>query len=77
MKTKKGNNFEDKLIDLQNNMMNFALTLTTNKEEATDKGGNISNEAEMIKVGFWGKGETFIKDRGFGSSERLEGEVNE
>ncbi|MFV0419538.1 MAG: RNA polymerase sigma factor [Dysgonomonas sp.] len=28
--------FEDKLIDLQNNMMNFALTLTSNREEAKD-----------------------------------------
>lgn len=28
--------FEGKLIDLQNNMMNFALTLTSNKEEARD-----------------------------------------
>lgn len=36
MKTKKGNDFEEKLIDLQHNMMNFALTLTTNKEEAKD-----------------------------------------
>mgnify|MGYP000921576039 FL=1 len=28
--------FEDKLIDLQNNMLNFALTLTSNREEAKD-----------------------------------------
>lgn len=28
--------FEDKLISLQNNMMNFALTLTSNREEAKD-----------------------------------------
>jgi len=28
--------FEDKLLDLQNNMMNFALTLTANREEAKD-----------------------------------------
>lgn len=28
--------FEAKLIDLQNNMMNFALTLTSNREEAKD-----------------------------------------
>ncbi len=28
--------FENKLIDLQNNMMNFALTLTSNREEAKD-----------------------------------------
>lgn len=28
--------FESKLIDLQNNMMNFALTLTSNREEAKD-----------------------------------------
>ncbi len=28
--------FEDKLIDLQSNMMNFALTLTSNREEAKD-----------------------------------------
>ncbi len=32
--TNKG--FESKLIDLQNNMMNFALTLTSNREEAKD-----------------------------------------
>jgi RNA polymerase sigma-70 factor (ECF subfamily) len=32
--TQKG--FEDKLIDLQNNMLNFALTLTSNREEAKD-----------------------------------------
>ena len=36
MKTSSLNNFEDKLLDLQNNMMNFALTLTTNREEAKD-----------------------------------------
>ena len=36
MKTIKPNSFEDKLVDLQNNMMNFALTLTTNREEAKD-----------------------------------------
>lgn len=28
--------FEGKLIELQNNMMNFALTLTTNRDEAKD-----------------------------------------
>ncbi|MDR0824194.1 MAG: RNA polymerase sigma factor [Prevotella sp.] len=28
--------FEDKLLDLQNNMLNFALTLTLNKDEAKD-----------------------------------------
>lgn len=28
--------FESKLIELQNNMMNFALTLTTNRDEAKD-----------------------------------------
>lgn len=28
--------FEDKLVDLQSNMLNFALTLTTNREEAKD-----------------------------------------
>ena len=28
--------FENKLMDLQNNMMNFALTLTMNKEDAKD-----------------------------------------
>ena len=28
--------FEDRLIDLQNNMLNFALTLTSNREEAKD-----------------------------------------
>jgi len=27
--------------------------------EASGKGGNISNQAEMIKTGFRGKGETF------------------
>jgi len=36
MKTNNKNNFEDKLVDLQNNMMNFALTLTANREEAKD-----------------------------------------
>lgn len=36
MKTSNLNNFEDKLLDLQGNMMNFALTLTTNREEAKD-----------------------------------------
>jgi len=37
MKTNnKKNNFEDKLVDLQNNMMNFALTLTANREDAKD-----------------------------------------
>lgn len=30
------NGFESKLIELQNNMMNFALTLTSNREEAKD-----------------------------------------
>ncbi|WP_029904680.1 RNA polymerase sigma factor [Prevotella sp. 10(H)] len=34
--SKNNNGFEDKLIDLQNNMMNFALTLTSNREEAKD-----------------------------------------
>ena len=27
--------------------------------EVSGKGGNISNQAEMIKTGFQGKGETF------------------
>lgn len=37
METKiKKNGFESKLLDLQNNMMNFALTLTTNRDEAKD-----------------------------------------
>ncbi len=37
METKNINKgFEGKLIDLQNNMMNFALTLTTNRDEAKD-----------------------------------------
>jgi RNA polymerase sigma-70 factor (ECF subfamily) len=37
METKnKNKGFEGKLIDLQNNMMNFALTLTTNRDEAKD-----------------------------------------
>ncbi|MFR9165398.1 MAG: RNA polymerase sigma factor [Dysgonomonas sp.] len=36
MKTNSKKNFEDKLMTLQNNMMNFALTLTANKEEAKD-----------------------------------------
>ncbi|GAB6010698.1 RNA polymerase sigma factor [Viscerimonas tarda] len=36
MRTIKPNSFEDKLVDLQNNMLNFALTLTTNREEAKD-----------------------------------------
>ncbi|WP_165025691.1 MULTISPECIES: RNA polymerase sigma factor [unclassified Dysgonomonas] len=33
---KNNKEFEDKLVDLQNNMMNFALTLTSNREEAKD-----------------------------------------
>lgn len=36
MKTSSANNFEGKLMDLQNNMLNFALTLTPNREEAKD-----------------------------------------
>lgn len=36
MITKKNKGFESKLIDLQNNMFNFALTLTANREEAKD-----------------------------------------
>ena len=31
----------------------------------------------MIKAGFCGVGETFREDRGFESSERLEGEVKD
>ena len=45
--------------------------------EAMGKGGNISNQAEMIKPGFRRKGETFRKYRGFRSSEMLGGEVND
>lgn len=33
---KKNKGFESKLVDLQNNMLNYALTLTTNREEAKD-----------------------------------------
>jgi RNA polymerase sigma-70 factor (ECF subfamily) len=33
---KKHKRFENKLVDLQNNMMSFALALTSNKEEARD-----------------------------------------
>lgn len=33
---KKEKSFESKLIDLQDNMMSFALTLTTNREQAKD-----------------------------------------
>ena len=40
--------------------------------EVAGKGGNISNQAE-----FQEEGETFREDRGFGSSERLGGEVND
>ena len=36
MKTDNTQNFEGKLLELQNNMMNFALTLTANREEAKD-----------------------------------------
>ena len=36
MRTSKSNDFEGKLMELQSNMLNFALTLTTNKEEAKD-----------------------------------------
>lgn len=35
-KTTNNIGFESKLIELQNNMMNFALTLTSNREEAKD-----------------------------------------
>ena len=34
--TTDANGFERKLIALQNNMLNFAMTLTTNREEAKD-----------------------------------------
>jgi RNA polymerase sigma-70 factor (ECF subfamily) len=34
--TVNSNSFESKLMDLQGNMLNFALTLTVNKEEAKD-----------------------------------------
>ena len=34
--SKKNKGFETKLVDLQNNMLNYALTLTTNREEAKD-----------------------------------------
>lgn len=34
--SKKNKVFETKLVDLQNNMLNYALTLTTNREEAKD-----------------------------------------
>ena len=44
--------------------------------EAMGKGGNISNQAEMIKAGFREEGDTLSKDRGFGSSEGLGKEVN-
>ena len=30
--------------------------------EAADKGNNISNQADAIKPGFWGEGETFEED---------------
>lgn len=36
MRKDEKNNFEEKLMELQNNMMNFALTLTTNREDAKD-----------------------------------------
>ena len=45
--------------------------------EAMGKGDNISRQEEMIKARFWRKGETFRKDRGFRSNERLGGEVND
>lgn len=36
MRKDEKNNFEEKLMELQSNMMNFALTLTTNREDAKD-----------------------------------------
>ena len=36
MKANDKNDFGEKLVDLQNNMMNFALTLTANREDAKD-----------------------------------------
>ena len=44
--------------------------------EAAGQQGNISNQTEVIKLGFQG-GETFKEDRDFISSERLGGEVND
>ena len=42
---KSDNNFHDKLIALQSNMSNFALSLTANKEDAED----LTQET-MLKV---------------------------
>ena len=39
--------------------------------EAAGKGGNVSNQAEMIKAEFWGEREACREDRGFRSSARL------
>ena len=36
MITKENQGFETKLVDLQSNMLNFALTLTSNRDEAKD-----------------------------------------
>ena len=41
--------------------------------EAAGKGSNISNQTEVVKLGFWGEGNTFGEDRG---SESLREEVN-
>ena len=45
--------------------------------EAAGIEGNISNQMEIIKAWFQGEGDTFRDDRGFGSSERLGGEVKD
>ena len=43
--------------------------------EAAGKGSNITNQAKVIKPGFWG-GETLGKNRGLGGGERLRGDFN-
>ena len=44
--------------------------------EAAGKGGNISNQVEVIKARFGREGETFGDDRVFRGGERLGGVVN-
>ena len=44
--------------------------------EGASKGGNISNQAEVIKQGLHEKEESLVKNRGLKSDDRLIGEVN-
>ena len=58
-------------------MWNWGVGTKSVSSGGYGKGGNISNQAEMIKTGFRGKGEAFRYNRGFGRNERLGGEIND